>query len=89
MLPPNSVWIPPRKLPTIERDRTMMPRATPKLRTILRRVRQADRHIVASIEGRSGLDEITADYIVITLPASTLRDVAIEPALPDGQRFLR
>jgi hypothetical protein len=29
MLPPNSDWMPPKKLPTMDRDRTVMPRTTP------------------------------------------------------------
>src|SRR6266403_964443 len=36
MLPPNSDCRPPKKLPTMERERTVMPRTTPRLRTILK-----------------------------------------------------
>src|SRR5678809_769988 len=35
MLPPKSDWMPPTKLPTTERERTVMPRTTPRLRTTL------------------------------------------------------
>src|SRR6267154_3737759 len=35
MLPPNSDCSPPNRLPTIERERTVMPRTTPRLLTIL------------------------------------------------------
>src|SRR5580765_9103464 len=34
MLPPNSDWMPPTKLPTMERERTVMPRTTPRFRVI-------------------------------------------------------
>ncbi|MNC39860.1 hypothetical protein D3C76_1858690 [compost metagenome] len=34
MLPPKIVWRPPSKLPTIERERTVMPRTTPRLRAM-------------------------------------------------------
>jgi hypothetical protein len=36
MLPPNRLCKPPKKFPTIERERTVMPRTTPKLRTSLK-----------------------------------------------------
>jgi monoamine oxidase len=57
----------------------------PRFRTILRRVRQIDRAVVASIETASGLDELHADFIVVTLPATLTRDVVFEPGLPETQ----
>jgi monoamine oxidase len=39
---------------------------------------------VAGRHGRRG--EVRADYAVVTAPASTLRDIAIQPALPARQR---
>ena len=56
-----------------------------QLHTILRRVRQHASGIVATVESRSGLSEIAADYIVVALPATTARAVQFEPALPVEQ----
>jgi monoamine oxidase len=53
---------------------------------ILRRVRRTGRRLVVSIEEPSGRKEMTADFLVVTLPAPLLRDVVFEPALPDAQR---
>jgi monoamine oxidase len=57
-----------------------------RLRTILKRVRTRRHQIVASVEDRTGLSELTADYLVFALPASTARDVRFNAALPDPQR---
>ena len=57
----------------------------PQFRTILRRIRQTKRGVVASVETTSGLAEIRGDYIVVTLPATLARDVVFEPALPETQ----
>ena len=57
-----------------------------RLRTILRRVRTRKNQIVASVEDRTGLSELTADYLVVALPASTARDVRFDAAVPDLQR---
>jgi monoamine oxidase len=35
---------------------------------------------------RGALGDLTADYLVMALPATTLRDVVIDPPLPDRQR---
>ena len=59
---------------------------SPQLRTILRNVRQTATEVVATIEQRSSLSELRADFIVVTLPATTVRDVVFEPGLPDFQR---
>jgi monoamine oxidase len=56
------------------------------LATALRRVRQDDDRVVATIEEASGRSDITADFAVLALPASTARAVVFEPALPDVQR---
>lgn len=37
-------------------------------------------------ERNGALEEITADYVVFALPASTLKAVAMDPPLPDRQR---
>jgi monoamine oxidase len=57
-----------------------------RLRTILRRVRTRKQQIVVSVEDRTGLAELTADYLVMALPASTARDVRFDAPLPDSQR---
>src|SRR6266513_745045 len=36
MLPPNSDCRPPKRFPTMERERTVIPRTTPRLRTTLK-----------------------------------------------------
>jgi monoamine oxidase len=56
------------------------------LKTILRRIRQDDRSVRATVDGPSGETEITADLLVCTLPASTLRDVMWDPSPPVPQR---
>jgi monoamine oxidase len=61
-------------------------RAKVELRTILRRVQQSDRGIVATVESRGRLAERRADYLVSALPASTWRDVVCDPSLPDVHR---
>jgi monoamine oxidase len=58
----------------------------PELRTILRQVRQRADGITASLETPAGLAQREADFLVCTLPASTLRDVLFEPALPVSQQ---
>src|SRR5690606_31311168 len=60
-------------------------RRRPLLETVLRRVRQRDDRVVATVDGPGGRAEIEADYLVCTLPAGTLRDVSFEPALPETQ----
>jgi monoamine oxidase len=57
-----------------------------RLHTILRRVRQDNSRVVATVEERSTLTEIAADYVVVALPATTARDVRFEPDLPAEQR---
>jgi monoamine oxidase len=62
-------------------------RARVRLRTALVRVVQEARGIVATMREPSGeLANISADYLVCALPASTLRDVEIDPPLPPEQR---
>jgi monoamine oxidase len=65
-------------------------RATPSrllLRTTLRGITQSADRIVAHVDDQDGRRQaLDADAIVITLPASTLRDVDIRPPLPDDQQ---
>jgi monoamine oxidase len=57
------------------------------LNTMIRRVVQHDDRVTVTIEalGRPHT-EISAEYFVCALPASTARGVLFEPALPDPQR---
>ena len=53
----------------------------------LRAVANALDRVVITVTDPSGLtQQIEADYVVMTLPASTLRDIDIQPPLPDDQR---
>ena len=65
-------------------------RATPAqlfLRTTLRAIAHAADRVVAHVEDHHGHRQtLEADAIVVTLPASTLRDVDIRPPLPEDQR---
>jgi monoamine oxidase len=54
--------------------------------TVVRAVRQTDDGVRVTIEKLGLVRELSADYCVIALPATTLRDVIFEPALPDDQR---
>jgi len=44
-----------------------------------------DRVLVTAVDGRGLQQQFEADALVMTLPASTLTDVAFTPALPDDQ----
>jgi monoamine oxidase len=57
-----------------------------RLRTVLHRVEQQDDAVIASVETPRGRGEIAADAMVVALPASVVRHVVFEPALPDAQR---
>jgi monoamine oxidase len=57
-----------------------------KLRTVLRRVRADGRRVVATVEHQSSASEISAEYLVVAIPASTLRDVALDANVPERQR---
>jgi len=64
-------------------------RATPvhlMLGTAIRSVANAVDRITVNVTDSSGLtQQIEGDYLVMTLPASTLREVEIRPALPEDQ----
>ena len=69
-------------------------RATPSqvlLQTTLRAIGQTSDRVVAHVDDRQGLRQtLEADAIIVTLPASTLRDLEIRPPLPaDQQRAIR
>ena len=57
------------------------------LRHTIRAVAHAVDRVVVSVTDDAGLTQlIEGDYLVMTLPASTLRAVEIRPALPDEQQ---
>jgi monoamine oxidase len=56
------------------------------LETIVRQVRQEVRGVRVTIEERSGRRELTADYLIAALPATTLRHVEFDSTLPQEQR---
>ena len=56
------------------------------LETIVRRVRRHDEKVTVAIEALGQPPtELTADYFVCALPASTARGVLFDPALPEAQ----
>ena len=57
-----------------------------KVGSVLRRVTHTPSGVVCSVETAGALAEMRADYLISTLPAITLRDVAFDPGLPDLQR---
>jgi monoamine oxidase len=58
----------------------------PRLRTIFRGARQTNGRVSVSLESDSGLTSADTDFLVVAIPASTVRDVAFEPELPEPQR---
>ena len=57
------------------------------LRHVIRAVAHAVDRVVVSVTDAGGLTQlIEGDYLVMALPASTLRDVEIRPALPEDQQ---
>jgi monoamine oxidase len=54
--------------------------------TIVRRLRQHASGIIATVESRSRLSEIKADYAIVALPPAPARAVQFEPGLPAAQR---
>jgi monoamine oxidase len=55
------------------------------LRAALRRVTQTADGVVATIESKGRTHESRCDYLVCTLPGTTLRDIMFEPVLPESQ----
>jgi monoamine oxidase len=61
-------------------------RGTVLLRTIARRVTQRHGAVTIAVEGPDGRrSEMTADYLVCAVPASTAREIDFEPGLPTAQ----
>lgn len=57
-----------------------------QLRTILRRVREGARGLIATVDGESGRHEIEADFLVSAMPGSVVSDVQWDVPVPDVQR---
>lgn len=55
------------------------------LNTVLRRVSQNDQSVRVSIEERGTSHELRGDFLIIAMPASTVRDVHFDPSLPEDQ----
>jgi monoamine oxidase len=60
-------------------------RAPIRLKSILRRVSQHSRGVVVTVDEAGGRHEVRGDYLVIALPAATLREVSFRPRLPVQQ----
>ena len=58
----------------------------PVLSTVVRRVQRRLEKVVVSVENGGRLQELHADYCVMAMPTTTLREVAFEPALDDEQQ---
>jgi monoamine oxidase len=56
------------------------------LNTILHRVAQGRDGVTTALESNGRVSEARFDYLVCAMPATTVRDVVFEPALPDLQR---
>jgi monoamine oxidase len=57
-----------------------------RLQTILHRVAQTRDGVTAALESNGRVSEAHFDYLVCAMPATTVRDVVFEPALPELQR---
>ena len=61
-------------------------RAPVQLETVVRRVRARGARLTLSLERRGRVSELAADYLVLALPASTLREVRLDVPVPAAQR---
>lgn len=60
-----------------------------RLNSVVRRINQRAEEVMLAIEHRGSHQEVHADFCVVALPATTLRDVRFEPALePDQGRAI-
>jgi monoamine oxidase len=57
-----------------------------RLQTALRRVTQAHDGVKATLESNGQLYEARFDCLICAIPATTIRDIVFEPALPEAQR---
>jgi monoamine oxidase len=58
----------------------------PRLGAVARGIRQTDNGVFVAIETRDGHDEWCGEYVISTMPTTTLREVGFDPPLPDPQR---
>jgi len=56
-----------------------------RLRSVARRVTQTATSVIVSVDEGGSLTEVTADYVVLAVPASTARDIVFDPLLPEPQ----
>jgi monoamine oxidase len=56
------------------------------LQTILRRIAQAPDSVTVALESRGRVEQARFEYVICAVPATTLRDVVLEPELPETQR---
>jgi monoamine oxidase len=56
-----------------------------RMRTVARKVAQTSTGVVVSVEERGAVAALAADYVVVTVPASTARDIVFDPPLPERQ----
>jgi len=57
-----------------------------KFHTVLRRISQSGGGVTATVDSGGRRHELTADAVIVTIPAALLRDVVFEPGLRDAQR---
>jgi monoamine oxidase len=57
-----------------------------QLQTILRGMTQTRDAVTVALESHGRVAQARFDYVICAVPATTLRDVVLEPALPDTQR---
>jgi len=60
-------------------------RGTVLFQTVIRRVRQDANGVRVTIDARGKRSELDGDFCVAAVPASTLREVEFDPALPEEQ----
>ncbi len=83
---PGGTWRVAKGNDTLATEMARRLRARIQYHSILRRMRSTGRGVTASIERPSGLATLTTDFAVLALPATTLREVALDAGLPDVQR---
>jgi monoamine oxidase len=58
----------------------------PQLETVVRRVRHTREGVTITVERAGRRAEVTGDFLISSVPATTLRHVVVEPDLPEPQR---
>jgi monoamine oxidase len=57
-----------------------------RLNTVLRRITQKRDAVTVALDSNGRVEEARFDHVICAMPATTMRDVVIEPGLPDWQR---